>query len=485
MLFVNRETELRALDGYWRSGKAELIAVSGRRRVGKTYLLDRFQTGKATVYHRCRLEGTPEQLARLGPALATMAGDSVLVASPPTSWDGVFATIERIAARERLMLVLDEMQYWVSKDESVPSVVQNWWDEVGHRLDIMVVVCGSAVQMMEELFSGRAPMAGCLTGQVVVRPLTFRAAAELLPFQDPTDSLIAYGILGGIPLYLTQFRTDLGIRENVARAIASPHTRLYVEPRSIFAESHRAFNAPHAMAVLRAIAQRNHTWSSIREAAKLADSVLVEVMDRLTRDLGLVERLLPVTERHETRNYHTRYRITDNFFLFWFRFIESDPGGIEWDGAEQVTEGIMAELSEYMGGVFEDMCRDWTALANVARALPVRLRDVGQWWNANHQVDVVGVDERRRVILTGEAKWTNRGFGMADLETYLGHVRAMTGLVSPGGHHVLFSKDGFTEPVQEWARRAQATLCTPVEMLAPFQTNGSGSRPSSRIDPTA
>jgi hypothetical protein len=322
--------------------------------------------------------------------------------------------------------------------------------------------------MMEELFSGRAPMAGCMTGRVVVPPFTFRAAAELLPFPDPADALAAYGILGGIPLYLTQFRPERSIEENIARAVASPNTRLYVEPRSVFAETHRSFNPQQAMAVLRAIAHKNHSWSKIRDATRLTESALAAVMDRLTEDLCLVERLLPVTEKHATRSYHTQYRITDNFFLFWFTFIEPNPGGVEWDGGAQVAAEIMAELSGYMGGVFEDMCRDWTALANIAGALPVRIRDVGQWWIANHQVDVVGIDARNRVVLTGEAKWTS-GFDADDLETYLSHVRAMGDVVSSDAHHVLFSKGGFADPVRRWAARTQATLCMPADMLAPFR----------------
>ena len=126
MTFVDRERELAAPEQFWRSERAECIPVTGRRRVGKTFLLEHFAQGKRAVYYRCLLTGTPEQLPALGQALADLAGDPVLAAQPPTSWAAVFALIEQLAQRERLLLMLDEIPYWAAHDASLPSVLQNW-----------------------------------------------------------------------------------------------------------------------------------------------------------------------------------------------------------------------------------------------------------------------------------------------------------------------------------------------------------------------
>ena len=148
MIFVDRERELATLEGFWRTQRAEFIPVTGRRRVGKTYLLEHFAQNKRAVYYRCFLTDTVEQLPSLGQALAEFAGDPVLIAQPPTSWAAVFALIERLAQESRLLLVLDEIPYWAARDASLPSVLQNWWDARGHTLNLMLVLCGSAVQMM-------------------------------------------------------------------------------------------------------------------------------------------------------------------------------------------------------------------------------------------------------------------------------------------------------------------------------------------------
>ena len=241
MAFVNRDHELAALERFWADQVAHCIPVTGRRRVGKTFLLEYFAAGKRVVYYRCQLRSTPEQLALLGAALAEASGDEYVQAQAPATWPAIFALIERLSVDGRLALVLDEIPYWAARDESLPSVLQNWWDARGRSLNLLLVLCGSAVQMMERLLTGDAPLAGCITGRLQVRPFDFRAAAWLLSWADPVDALTAYGILGGIPLYLGYFRSGLSIRDNILQAIASPTARLYVEPSAVFAASHASY----------------------------------------------------------------------------------------------------------------------------------------------------------------------------------------------------------------------------------------------------
>ena len=468
--FVNCQRELQTLERFWVLPNPQCIPVTGRRRVGKTFLIERFAAGRRHVYYRCQLRGTTEQLPLLGEALARLTDDPVVQAQPPSTWPAVFAVIERLATRDRLLLVLDELPFWAARGESMPSVLQNWWDERGRRLNLMLLLCGSAVQMMERLMSGEAPLAGCITGRLVVRPFRLRSAAEMLQFADPVDALAAYGILGGVPLYLSFFRPERSIRDNLLDAVISPTARLYVEPQAVFAEHHETFNVEQVLSVLRSIARGRHRWSEIAESSRLSQAQLGRIMEPLIGDLGLVERVLPVTELHETRTYWSQYHLADNFFRFWFRFVEPAQGAIEFGDVEAVADGIMAALPEYLGLPFEAMCREWVGLASAAGALPARVAAVGFWWNANHQIDVVGLDTSRQVAVTGECKWRNQGFTWSDLQTYLGHVSALGSVhpVRPDVLHVLFSKAGFDERVQVWAASTHARLLGPADLLAPL-----------------
>lgn len=334
----------------------------------------------------------------------------------------------------------------------------------------MLVLCGSAVQMMERLHTGEAPLAGCVTGRLRVSPFTFRDAALLLPFGDPIDTLTAYGILGGIPLYLGFFRADRPLRENLLSALVSPTARLYVEPQSVFAAHHDTYNQAQALGVLRAIANGQQSWSEITRAVDLHGPQFSRVMGRLIDDLGLVRRVLPVTERSESRAYRTQYHLTDNFFRFWFRFIEPNQGPIEFGNGEPVVEAILAQLSDYMGLPFETVCRDWVQLASAAGHLRIPVSAVGTWWDAHHQLDVVGLDPQREVAILGECKWRSQGFTWRDLQSYLDHVRALgqSITVRPDVQHLLFSKTTFDERVSAWAATVGARLLTPHDLLAPL-----------------
>lgn len=471
MTFVDRDRELAALEGFWRSPRAECIPVTGRRRVGKTTLLEFFAQDKRTVYYRCFLADTTEQLPALGHALADFSGDAVLIAQPLTSWAAVFALIERLAQESRLLLVLDEIPYWAVRDASLPSMLQNWWDATGRRLNLMLVLCGSAVQMMENLLTGAAPLAGCITGRLPVRPLDFRASAALVDYANPVDALTAYGILGGVPLYLIFFHPERSLRENIVAAIISPSSRLYVEPPAVFATHHQAYDARGALAILRAIAHGRHRWSDIAEAAAISTSALARVMEPLIGDLGLVERVLPVTETHPTRTYYTQYHLTDNFFRFWFRFIEPNQGHIEFGDLERIADLIMTWLPDYMGLPFEAMCRDWVRMASAAGALPERVGRVGTWWNPDHQLDIVGLDAQGRAAILGEAKWHTQPVTYQELERYLEHVRAVGPLARPDVYHLIFSRSGFSDDVQRWATVNNARLLTPADMLASFDVS--------------
>lgn len=197
---------------------------------------------------------------------------------------------------------------------------------------------------------------------------------------------------------------------------------------------------------------------------------LGQVINPLIGDLGLIERVLPVTEQRESRTYYTQYHLTDNFFRFWFHFIEPNQGHIEFGDTARVVDAIMAALPEYLGEPFEAVCRDWVRQAGAAGILPARAAAVGRWWNPDHELDIVGLDAQRRITVTGECKWREQGFTWGDLHMYLGHVHALAGRhpVHPDAFHVLFSKRGFDPRVTDWARTSRARLLGPSELLAPL-----------------
>ena len=222
----------------WNSSGAPTRGVHPRHRPapgGQDFLARALCSGQARGLFPLLAHRDAGAVARARPGVGGVGRRSRTAGQPPASWAAVFALVEQLARHERLLLVLDEIPYRAARDASLPSALQNWWDGRGRTLDLMLVLCGSAVQMMEGLLTGAAPLAGCITGRLPVRPLDFRAAADLVGYADPVTALAAYGILGGVPLYLTFFQPARSLRDNILNAIVSPSSRLYVEPQAVFA----------------------------------------------------------------------------------------------------------------------------------------------------------------------------------------------------------------------------------------------------------
>ncbi len=216
MGFVDRAEELRFLEERAASGKAELVVVYGRRRVGKTELLRRFCSGRPHLFF-VAARTTSEQLLRdFARALAELPESLLPPGAVPENWPAAFELLGTLARGRRFVVVLDEFPYLLEADPSVASSLQNLWDGALRKTQLMLVLCGSSVSVMESQVLGQqSPLYGRRTAQWHVRPLSYRDAAEFFPRYSAEDRLKAYGILGGMPAYLEQFDPGRPLADNV------------------------------------------------------------------------------------------------------------------------------------------------------------------------------------------------------------------------------------------------------------------------------
>lgn len=157
-MFVNRVSELELLERHYASGRAELFVLYGRRRVGKTELLAHFCEEKRHVFFVA--DQVPEPVLRAG--LSRAVNDALFgpgqVSAVYNTWDDLFTTLARQAQLERLVVVLDEFPYIVAAYPPLASILQRLWDQVLQHTQVMLILCGSYIGMMEETILGyRAP----------------------------------------------------------------------------------------------------------------------------------------------------------------------------------------------------------------------------------------------------------------------------------------------------------------------------------------
>jgi len=420
--FLNRTIELQTLKEAWREPGANLVLVWGRRRAGKTRLLGEFAAGKRAVFYGATQQSSAAELVGLSESARRAlqpSGTDLLALGDFTSWDVALDYLAEQAADKRLLVVLDEFPYLIGSEPALPSLIQRFWDHRARDTRLMLVLCGSAQSAMLDLQAASAPLYGRIDRRLQVRPFAYREAALFTPGLSPAELASVYGTLGGMPVYLSRWRTGQGRDANVRRLFGDASSPLVEEGE--FVLTSELPEAAGYFRILHGIATGHRTFNALREFAAMD---IKRQLDRLL-ELGLVLREVPATE-DPARSKRVIYRIGDNFLDFWFRFVFRRRADIARGlGREVVDRMILPRLNDHMGEIWEEMCRDFVRRRAAQGALPVPVSSVGRWWNRDKsvEVDVVGLDGRK-VVLAGSVKWS-RTAGRAELRRLQAAVEAL------------------------------------------------------------
>lgn len=454
-MFVGRQAELAILQGAYESGSFEMIAVYGRRRVGKTVLLDHFCEGiDETLFFTAQQTTAEENLARLSKVvLGNLGASSVMdggVAAAFRSYEAALEHVFELSFDRRVVLVIDKYPYLAEGYAGISSVLQSLIDRYRDRSKLMLILCGSSMSFMEgQVLGEKSPLYGRRTGQIKVEPFDIFGAEELLGCDDFTKVIELYGLVGGVPLYLDQLDARKSVEWNIASRILRTGAFLEAEPASFLLQELRA--PARYNAVLSALAAGRNTPREIGDRTGIPDSNVSQALQRL-EELTLVRRVRPAVLRKARQ---VRYEVSDNLFCFSYRFRGRYETAIQAGLSDEVARRIVtSELSTYMGHVFEDVCRQWLLREVREGRLDVLPLEVGRWWGTNpaerceEEIDVVlsGVDGE---LILGECKWNNRPVDAS----VLGVLKRRAELL-PGGKDArlfLFSKSGFERECRERA----------------------------------
>jgi AAA+ ATPase superfamily predicted ATPase len=429
--FINRLSEMEALEREYARGKAGLVVVYGRRRVGKTELLLHFMEAKGGIYFLSDRRGYLENIHEFQRAVADALDNPLFGRAAFTSWLELFEELVKVMGDRRL-LVIDEYPYLI--EEGANDEFQKVWDTVLSKGRILLVLVGSSLSMMERnVLSQTAPLYGRRSMQLRLDRLRWEDLRGFFPAYSTEQLIEAYSVLDGIPLYLKQFSGTLGVLENIERNLLRKEAFLYEEAEFLLLEE---FREPRRyFAILQAIASGKRRFGEIADVTSAEKSALSKYLSSL-EELRIITDDLPFgAEGGRLR----RYRLSDNYLHFWFRYVFPHKGLVEAGRAREVLDIVRETFHEHVSRAFETVVRD-----ALLRRGP--WRTVAPWWDrkGENEVDAIAVDERGGQVLFAEAKWTSRKVGWEAVEDLIRKSALAPVEARMEPNYLVASRAGFT-----------------------------------------
>ncbi len=460
--FYCRETELRKLNARYNADNFECLIIYGRRRVGKTALINAFCKNKPTIFFSALNTTGQENLQSLSKAIINYEKPDATVVPEFKNYDDALQEITALGEKERLIFVIDEYPYLAKAKPAISSMLQHLIDHKWNNSKLFVILCGSSMSFMENQVLGQeSPLYGRRTGQFKIEPLDYKDTAVFHPELSDEENALIYGITGGVPHYINKLGVKHDIDEALLNNLFDRSGYLYEEPANLLKQELREpaiYNS-----IIRAIAEGASRVADICGKVQESNTIVVKYLKTLI-DLGIVKKEIPITEKAGRK---TIYLLADNFFRFWYKFVPNNVNAIDSGRIARIyPQTVKRYFSDYMGLIFEKMCQDY--LLYYAENLPAELVDIGQWWGTDMikkkqiQIDIIGTTMAANEYIVGSCKYRNEKIGLDELELLRDYATVFGKGVKY--HFYIFSKGGFTEGLLEAQKRGEVKLITLDDM---------------------
>jgi AAA+ ATPase superfamily predicted ATPase len=406
--FIGRGQELNLLDQLWEAPGAQFLVLYGRRRIGKTTLLAHWieRTGHCVLYWVATPSSPLAQLRSFSQAVYNAANPD---APAPddftyTTWEQAWRQVANLARTERLAVFIDEFTYILEVSPEIAGTLQNLWDQVLSKINLLLCISGSHLGMMKrEFLNYQAPLYGRATAQIHLQPIPFGLTRSFFPKYSAVDRVAVYAIFGGIPAYWERMDPGKSVSSNIKTQLLSPNNLMQSEPALLLHDF--VSDLHNYSAILNAIANNARTPKGIATLTGLPSSHIPKYLSVLV-EAGFVERRVSMTE-NPTSSRNGRHHITDPYLRFYFRFLESRQYQFSLQIQEQALVEITRHMIDFIGThTWEELCREWTLRAGALGQLPFTPDQVGSAWNRAAQIDVVGLNRMEKTLILGECKWT-------------------------------------------------------------------------------
>jgi len=379
-------------------------------------------------------------------------------------YEAALAYIDLLAGEHRrIVIAIDEYPYLAASYPTISSLVQKHIDECWKDSRLFLILCGSSMSFMEEQVLGyKSPLYGRRTAQFKIRPFTFWEAGEMLKDYSAQDRALLYGVTGGIPEYLSRIDGTKDVHENIIRLFFDESGRLFEEPINLMKQELREPMTYHS--IISAIASGASRLNEIATKTGLESGGCSNQLSSLIA-LQIVKKEVPMTQNANSRS--TLYSLEDSMYLFWYRFVRPNSSSIMCGVGRQIYETVvMPQNDDFMGRIFETICRQYLFLPEIYGKLPFPIGQIGRWWGNNararrqEEIDLMAISGE--TVLFGECKWRNEKIGRQVVERLLERGELFQ---YPEKYYYIFSKTGFKEETTQYCSEKERVYLISFEEM--------------------
>ena len=459
--FVDREQEMATLQSEYERDGSALVVLYGRRRVGKTTLISEFIKNKKALFFLASEESESQNRLAFQEKAADFLNSDLLKNVEVKSWDVLFRAIMDTHFDSKPVIVLDEFQYLGKSNPAFPSVFQRIWEEILKDRQVMVILCGSLISMMQsQTLAYDSPLYGRRTAQIRLKQIPFAYYHQFFPDKSRKELIEMYAVTGGVPKYIELFSQSKDIYSAIEKCVLNRSGYLYDEPHFLLQQE--VSEVGSYFSIIKAIAAGNTKLSAIAGVLEVKSTSLTKYLKTLI-DLDILEREVPVTEDSPEKSKKGLYKIKDNYLRFWFAFVYPNMSFIESGHGRIVMDKIRKSLvRNHIAFVYEDICRERMWEINAEGVWPFYFSKLGRYWDSKEEIDIAAIDPDGKNLILGECKYWQEPVGVSVLR----ELEAKAKMVSWEKEKrktwfVLFSVNGFTEEL-----RAEAAVRTDLRLYA-------------------
>lgn len=443
-IFRGRVRELRVLDKKFKQDDFVMTVLYGRRRIGKTMLINKFMSEHdCTQISFTSVErGEKELLSMMTESVLTSLAPELLGNVSFDSFEKIFDFIGKKAENERIIFFIDEYPYLVKQCPYIQSVLQKIIDTKWKNGKLFFIICGSLVGFMkDEVLAESSPLHGRSNLELKLSAFNYLETAEFLEGYTNEEKAIFYGLSNGVAKYIEQFDTNLSLDDNIIEQFYSIGGYFSEEQIKTVVTSDRK-NPGLYNSIVSAVAT-GHTKNG--EIASYAGT------DDVTYPLKVLTNAEILKKKMLKKPY---YVLNDSMLEFWFRYVNRATSLINADNGEMYYNAMVKDkLHDFMGKIFEKMAMEYLMMHAGSDGFPV-FTDISDYQSSvldengkqkQIEIDLLGKNGKE-IVFVGECKFKTTQFDKPELDKLMDKVKYL-----PVSNPIIyiFSVSGFTDYVKQ------------------------------------